>query len=143
MSEELANIGVVGLAAMGASLSRNLANHGNTVAVYNRHYSRTEALIAEHGSEGKFIPAKTITEFVASLAKPRTAIIMVKAGAPTDAVINELADAMEDGDIIVDGGNAYFEDTIRREKDIRARGLHFRRAAAFPVARRAPSRGLR
>ncbi|MCI1636456.1 NADP-dependent phosphogluconate dehydrogenase [Bifidobacterium sp.] len=125
MSEELANIGVVGLAAMGASLSRNLANHGNTVAVYNRHYSRTEALIAEHGSEGKFIPAKTITEFVASLAKPRTAIIMVKAGAPTDAVINELADAMEDGDIIVDGGNAYFEDTIRREKDIRARGLHF------------------
>ncbi|MCI2149453.1 NADP-dependent phosphogluconate dehydrogenase [Bifidobacterium crudilactis] len=125
MSEELANIGVVGLAAMGASLSRNLAHHGNTVAVYNRHYSRTEALIAEHGSEGKFIPAETVKDFVASLAKPRTAIIMVKAGAPTDAVINELADAMEPGDIIVDGGNAYFEDTIRREKDIRARGLHF------------------
>ncbi|MFT9111807.1 MAG: NADP-dependent phosphogluconate dehydrogenase [Bifidobacterium psychraerophilum] len=125
MSEEQANIGVVGLAAMGASLSRNLAHHGNTVAVYNRHYSRTEALIAEHGSEGAFIPAKTVEEFVSSLAKPRTAIIMVKAGAPTDAVINELADAMEPGDIIVDGGNAYFEDTIRREKDIRARGLHF------------------
>ena len=123
--EATANIGVVGLAAMGSNLARNLAHHGNTVAVYNRHYERTEKLINEHGNEGKFVPSKTIEEFVASLKRPRTAIIMVKAGAPTDAVINELADAMEPGDIIVDGGNSYFEDTIRREKDIRARGLHF------------------
>ena len=123
--EATANIGVVGLAAMGSNLARNLAHHGNTVAVYNRHYERTEKLINEHGNEGKFVPAKTIEEFVASLKRPRTAIIMVKAGAPTDAVINELADAMEPGDIIVDGGNSYFEDTIRREKEIRARGLHF------------------
>ena len=125
VAEELANIGVVGLAAMGASLARNLAHHGNTVAVYNRHYSRTETLINEHGSEGKFIPSKTLEEFVASLAKPRTAIIMVKAGDPTDQMINALADLMEPGDIIVDAGNAYFKDTIRREKAIRARGLHF------------------
>lgn len=125
MTEEQANIGVVGLAAMGASLARNLAHHGNTVAVFNRHYSRTETLMNEHGSEGKFIPSKTVEEFVQSLAKPRTAIIMVQAGAPTDAVINELADVMEKGDIIVDAGNAYFKDTIRREKEIRARGLHF------------------
>jgi 6-phosphogluconate dehydrogenase len=110
---------------MGSNLARNLAHHGNTVAVYNRHYERTETLINEHGTEGKFVPSKTVEEFVASLTKPRTAIILVKAGAPTDAVINELADAMEPGDIIVDGGNAYFEDTMRREKDIRARGLHF------------------
>ncbi|MDD6086410.1 MAG: NAD(P)-binding domain-containing protein, partial [Bifidobacterium boum] len=123
--EATANIGVVGLAAMGSNLARNLAHHGNTVAVYNRHYERTEKLINEHGNEGKFVPSKTIEEFVASLKRPRTAIIMVKAGAPTDAVINELADAMEPGDIIVDGGNSYFEDTIRREKEIRARGLHF------------------
>lgn len=120
-----ANVGVVGLAAMGASLARNLARHGNKVAIYNRHYSRTEKLMQEHGDEGTFYPAQTIEEFVASLEKPRTAIIMVKAGAPTDAVIEELANLMEPGDIIVDGGNAFFEDTIRREKELSARGLHF------------------
>lgn len=125
MAEATANIGVIGLAAMGSNLARNLAHHGNTVALYNRHYDRTEKLMAEHGSEGKFVPSRTVEEFVASLSKPRTAIIMVKAGAPTDAVINELADAMEPGDIIVDGGNSYFMDTIRREKDIRARGFHY------------------
>ncbi|WEV72502.1 NADP-dependent phosphogluconate dehydrogenase [Bifidobacterium sp. ESL0790] len=125
MAEATANIGVVGLAAMGSNLARNLAHHGNTVALYNRHYERTDKLMKEHGSEGKFVPAKTIDEFVASLKKPRTAIIMVKAGAPTDAMIEALADAMDKGDIIVDGGNSYFKDTIRREKAIRARGLHY------------------
>lgn len=125
MASELANIGVVGLAAMGASLARNLAHHGNTVAVYNRSYGRTETLIKEHGDEGAFIPSKTMEEFVASLAKPRCAIIMVKAGAPTDQMIDSLADLMDEGDIIVDAGNAFYEDTIRREKAIRARGLHF------------------
>ncbi|WEV58901.1 NADP-dependent phosphogluconate dehydrogenase [Bifidobacterium sp. ESL0728] len=125
MTEAIANIGVVGLAAMGSNLARNLAHHGNTVALYNRHYERTEKLMKEHGNEGKFVPTKTIDEFVASLTKPRTAIILVKAGAPTDAMIEALADAMDPGDIIVDGGNAYFKDTIRREKEIRARGLHF------------------
>lgn len=125
MVEAVANIGVVGLAAMGSNLARNLAHHGNAVALFNRHYDRTQTLMDEHGSEGTFIPSKTIEEFVASLAKPRTAIIMVKAGAPTDAVIHELADAMEPGDIIVDGGNSYFKDTIAREEEIRARGLHF------------------
>ncbi|MEE8684858.1 MAG: NADP-dependent phosphogluconate dehydrogenase [Bifidobacterium mongoliense] len=125
MAEGTANIGVVGLAAMGSNLARNLAHHGNTVALYNRHYERTEKLMAEHGDEGSFVPSRTVEEFVASLARPRTAIILVKAGAPTDAVIGELADAMEPGDIIVDGGNSYFKDTIRREKEIRARGLHY------------------
>ncbi|MEE0653804.1 NADP-dependent phosphogluconate dehydrogenase [uncultured Bifidobacterium sp.] len=124
MSAE-ANVGVVGLAAMGASLARNLARHGNSVAVYNRHYARTEHLIDAYGDEGEFHPAKTVEEFVASLEKPRTAIIMVKAGAATDAVIDELAEYMEPGDIIVDGGNSYFKDTIRREKELRAKGLHF------------------
>ena len=125
MAEGTANIGVVGLAAMGSNLARNLAHHGNTVALYNRHYERTEKLMAEHGDEGSFVPSRTVEAFVASLARPRTAIILVKAGAPTDAVIGELADAMEPGDIIVDGGNSYFKDTIRREKEIRARGLHY------------------
>ena len=124
MSAE-ANVGVVGLAAMGGSLARNLAHHGNKVAVFNRTYARTEKLMNEHGGEGEFYPAKTLEEFVDSLVKPRTAIIMVKAGEPTDAMINALADLMEPGDIIVDAGNAYFPDTIRREKEISARGLHF------------------
>ena len=124
MSAE-ANVGVVGLAAMGGSLARNLAHHGNKVAVFNRSYGRTEKLMNEHGTEGEFYPAKTLEEFVDSLVKPRTAIIMVKAGEPTDAMINALADLMEPGDIIVDAGNAYFPDTIRREKEISARGLHF------------------
>ena len=94
MSAE-ANVGVVGLAAMGGSLARNLAHHGNKVAVFNRTYARTEKLMNEHGTEGEFFPAKTLEEFVDSLSKPRTAIIMVKAGEPTDAMINALADLME------------------------------------------------
>ncbi|MFI5933991.1 NADP-dependent phosphogluconate dehydrogenase [Actinoplanes sp. NPDC051494] len=120
-----ANIGVVGLAVMGSNLARNLASRdGNTVAVYNRSYSRTEELVKEHGDLG-FVAAETIDEFVASLAKPRTAIIMVQAGKGTDAVIEQLAERFEPGDIIVDGGNADFHDTIRREKDVRAKGLNF------------------
>lgn len=125
MAEKLANIGVIGLAAMGSNLARNLAHHGNTVAVFNRSYSRTEALINEHGSEGEFIPSNTIEDFVASLQRPRTAIIMVQAGKATDAVIKQLTDTMEPGDIIVDGGNSYFPDTIRREQEVRALGFHF------------------
>lgn len=122
---EQANVGVVGLAAMGASLARNLAHHGNRVAIYNRTYARTEEFMAKYADEGVFFPAHTMKEFVDSLEKPRTAIIMVKAGAPTDAVINELADLMEPGDIIVDGGNSFFQDTIRREKAMSERQLHF------------------
>ena len=120
-----ANIGVVGLAVMGSNLARNLASReGNTVAVYNRTFARTEQLVTEHPEAG-FIAAANIDEFVASLAKPRTAIIMVQAGAGTDAVISELAERFEPGDIIVDGGNALFTDTLRREKAISATGIHF------------------
>ncbi|AKE41181.1 6-phosphogluconate dehydrogenase [Corynebacterium kutscheri] len=121
----LAQIGVVGLAVMGSNLARNFARNGNTVAVYNRSYQKTQDLMDNHGHEGAFIPTETIEEFVASLEKPRRAIIMVQAGAATDAVINQLADAMEEGDIIIDGGNALYTDTIRREKEISARGLNF------------------
>ena len=81
--------------------------------------------MANHGAEGDFIPSETITDFVASLEKPRRAIIMVQAGNATDAVIHQLADAMDDGDIIIDGGNALYTDTIRREQEIADRGLNF------------------
>lgn len=124
MSEK-ANIGVVGLAVMGSNLARNLASReGNRVAVYNRSVERTNLLVAEH-PEANFIPSENIDAFVASLAKPRTAIIMVQAGAGTDAVINQLAERFEPGDIIVDGGNALFTDTLRREKEVSAKGIHF------------------
>ncbi|SDQ30637.1 6-phosphogluconate dehydrogenase [Leucobacter chromiiresistens] len=125
MTEAAANIGVVGLAVMGANLSRNLASReGNTVAVFNRSPQRTEALVAAHPEAG-FVPAFSYAEFAASLQKPRTAIIMVQAGAATDATIDALVEVFEPGDIIVDGGNAYFPDTIRRERAVRATGINF------------------
>ncbi|KQB85637.1 NADP-dependent phosphogluconate dehydrogenase [Corynebacterium oculi] len=120
-----AQIGVIGLAVMGSNLARNFAHHGHTVAVYNRTAAKTQDFMGMYASEGTFLPAESIEEFVASLERPRRAIIMVQAGAATDAVINQLADAMEEGDIIVDGGNALYTDTVRREKEISARGLHF------------------
>jgi 6-phosphogluconate dehydrogenase, decarboxylating len=120
-----AQIGVTGMAVMGRNLARNLAHHGFRVAVHNRSYARTESLIADHGDEGTFLPARSLEDFVASLERPRTAIIMVQAGGPTDAVIDGLADLMEEGDIIVDAGNAHFPDTIRRERALRERGIHF------------------
>lgn len=125
MAEKKANIGVIGLAAMGSSLARNLARHGNTVAVYNRSGWRTDDLIKNYGNEGEFIPSKDLKDFVNSLAVPRTAIIMIKAGKPTEDMIHSLADLMEPGDIIIDGGNTFFKDTMRREKEMSARGLNF------------------
>ena len=120
-----ANIGVVGLAVMGSNLARNLASReGNTVAVYNRSPQKTHDLVSEHPEAG-FVASESIADFAASLTKPRTAIIMVKAGAGTDAVIDQLSEAFEPGDIIVDGGNALFTDTIRREKALTEKGLHF------------------
>ena len=126
MSHEAeANIGVVGLAVMGSNLARNLASReGNTVAVFNRTYEKTQTLLDEHPEAG-FLPASSYEEFAATLSKPRTAIIMVQAGRGTDAVIDELVKVFEPGDIIVDGGNALFTDTIRHEKAVRETGINF------------------
>jgi 6-phosphogluconate dehydrogenase len=121
----VAQIGVTGLAVMGSNIARNFARHGYTVALHNRSIAKTDALLAEHGSDGNFVRSETIAEFLAALERPRRVLIMVKAGEATDAVINELAHAMEPGDIIIDGGNALYTDTIRREKAMRDRGLHF------------------
>jgi 6-phosphogluconate dehydrogenase len=110
---------------MGSNLARNFAHHGYTVALHNRSVAKTDALLKEHGSEGNFVRSETIPEFLAALEKPRRVIIMVKAGDPTDAVINELADAMEEGDIIIDGGNSYYKDDLRRSKELEAKGIHY------------------
>ncbi|MBW5480508.1 NADP-dependent phosphogluconate dehydrogenase [Streptomyces bambusae] len=120
-----AQIGVTGLAVMGSNLARNFARNGFTVAVHNRTAAKTKALVEEFGHEGAFVPAETAREFVAALERPRRLIIMVKAGEPTDAVIREFAPLLEPGDVIIDGGNAHFEDTRRRERELREQGIHF------------------
>ena len=120
-----AQIGVTGLAVMGRNLARNLARHGYRVALHNRTSARTRSLVAEHGNEGSFVPAESVGAFVASLERPRAMIIMVQAGEPTDAVIGELVPLLDEGDIVIDCGNAHYTDTRRREQELRARGLHF------------------
>ncbi|MGH3098697.1 MAG: NADP-dependent phosphogluconate dehydrogenase [Streptosporangiales bacterium] len=122
---ERAAIGVTGLAVMGRNLARNLARHGIPVAVHNRTSARTRELIEQFGHEGTFLASESLGEFVASLERPRKILVMVKAGGPTDAVIEELVPLLDRGDIVVDGGNAWFEDTRRRESALRAAGLHF------------------
>ncbi|WP_089100292.1 NADP-dependent phosphogluconate dehydrogenase [Streptomyces hyaluromycini] len=120
-----AAIGVTGLGVMGRNLARNFARHGYPVAVHNRTPARTRALIEEYGNEGDFVGAETAAEFVAALERPRRLMIMVQAGAATDAVIDEFVPLLEPGDIVIDGGNAHFADTRRREAALREKGLHF------------------
>ncbi len=122
---ELADIGVLGLAVMGANLARNAARKGFGVALFNRHADRTEALVKEHGGEGRFLPAKELAAFVASIAKPRPIIIMVKAGAPVDEVIEELLPHLDKGDIVIDGGNSQYTDTNRRARALKEKGFRF------------------
>ncbi|OFM59526.1 phosphogluconate dehydrogenase (NADP(+)-dependent, decarboxylating) [Corynebacterium sp. HMSC058E07] len=124
-AEGTAQIGVVGLAVMGSNIARNFANNGHTVAVYNRTTAKTKKFMEDFGETGNFVPSETIADFVKSLERPRRALIMVQAGAGTDAVISQLAEEMDEGDIIIDGGNALYTDTIRREAEMSERGLNF------------------
>src|SRR6185437_6427250 len=96
---ELAQIGVTGLAVMGRNLARNFARHGHRVAIHNRTYAKTKALLDDAGSEGTFLPSESMADFVASLERPRRVLIMVKAGPGTDAVIDELIPLLEEGNI--------------------------------------------
>ncbi|MCG7310951.1 NADP-dependent phosphogluconate dehydrogenase [Brachybacterium sp. ACRRE] len=121
----VADIGVTGMAVMGSNLARNLARNGFKVAIHNRSVAKTETVYDNYKDEGEFFPSESTEDFVNSLQKPRVAIIMVKAGGPTDAVIDELSQYMDEGDIIVDCGNALFTDTRRREHALREKGLHF------------------
>lgn len=119
------NIGVIGLAVMGENLVLNMESKGFKVSVYNRTTSVT-GKFAEGRAKGKnIVPTTTLEEFVGSLARPRKAMIMVKAGAPVDAVIDALVPLLEDGDVIIDGGNSLWTDTQRREAALREKGLHF------------------
>jgi len=118
-------LGVTGLATMGANLARNAARNGFPVAVHNRTESRTRELLDHHGDEGELVGTFSTGEFVAALARPRRILVMVKAGPAVDAVLEELAGHLEDGDLLIDGGNSFFEDTVRREQAMASRGLRF------------------
>ncbi|WP_447408849.1 NADP-dependent phosphogluconate dehydrogenase [Weissella confusa] len=119
-----ADFGVVGLAVMGRNLALNVESRGYTVAVYNRSSARTEDLVQTH-SDKKFVPGYTVEEFVKSIKAPRRILLIVKAGAGTDAVIEELLPFLEKGDILIDGGNTFFEDTMRRSEKLAESGINF------------------
>jgi len=119
------DIGLIGLAVMGENLVLNMESRGFHVAVFNRTISVVEAFEAGRGKGKNFVFAKTLEDFVAALARPRKAQIMVKAGAPVDAVIEQLIPLLEPGDIIIDGGNSLWTDTQRREKYLKEKEIHF------------------
>lgn len=126
MPEASSEIGLIGLAVMGQNLALNIADHGFNISVYNRTASKTEAFVAANpDTPGSLIGCETLESFIASLRRPRKIIILVKAGAATDKVIEGLLPLLEPSDIVIDGGNARWDDTIRREKALSAQGLHF------------------
>jgi len=110
---------------MGENLALNIERNGFPISVYNRTWQRTEELLADRAKGKKFFGAKTLQEFVGSLERPRRAILMVKAGAPVDEVLNQLVPLLEPGDIVIDGGNSHFQETRRRHAELKAKGLPF------------------
>src|SRR5712664_928754 len=125
MNTNQCDIGMIGLGVMGENLVLNMESKGFSVAVFNRTAEVTDKFAAGRAKGKNIQPTRTTEEFVGALKKPRKAMIMVKAGAPVDAVIGQLAPLLEKGDVIVDGGNSLFTDTQRRCKDLEGRGIHF------------------
>ena len=119
-----AQIGVVGMAVMGSNLARNFASKGFKTSIFNRSYSKTEAVLAAH-PEAEFVASDNVADFVDSLEKPRRIVMMVKAGSGTDAAMDSLIPYLEAGDIVIDGGNSFFQDTRRREKKMADLGFNF------------------
>ena len=126
---ETAQIGLVGLAVMGQNLVLNMIDHGAKVAVYNRTRSTMEGFLAGTGAEaaarGDLIGAGSLEELVAALERPRRVMLLVKAGRAVDAVIDDLAPLLDPGDVIIDGGNSFFGDTVRRGERLEAQGLRY------------------
>ncbi len=117
-------IGVVGMAVMGRNLALNIASRGHKVSIYNRSREKTEEVMADSPDAG-LVPTYTLQEFVDSLETPRRILLMVKAGAGTDAVIEELKPLLSKGDVLIDGGNTFFQDTRRRNQELADAGFHF------------------
>lgn len=119
-----AHIGVVGMAVMGKNLALNIESRGYTVAVFNRTTSKAKAVVDEN-SDKNLVFTETVEEFVNSLEKPRRILLMVQAGKATDATISQLMPLLDKDDVIIDGGNTFFQDTIRRSNEIDGSGIHF------------------
>ncbi|MBD1226508.1 NADP-dependent phosphogluconate dehydrogenase [Xenorhabdus griffiniae] len=117
-------IGVVGMAVMGRNLALNIESRGYSVSIFNRSSDKTDEVIAENPGK-KLVPSYSIEEFVDSLEKPRRILLMVKAGEATDKTIASLMPHLDKGDILIDGGNTYFQDTIRRNHELSAQGINF------------------
>jgi 6-phosphogluconate dehydrogenase len=124
-SDSDTHFGLTGLATMGANLARNVAHHDIPVVVHNRTTSRMTGFLQEHGSEGPISGRETVADWVGALARPRVLMSMVQAGPATDAVIDEIAPHLDAGDVLIDGGNAFFRDTQRRQAALRERGIVF------------------
>ncbi len=126
MNEPTCDIGLIGLAVMGQNLVLNMESKGFSVAIFNRTTSVTQNLMEKWTPVGKHIEAGyTLEEFIGHLKKPRRVMVMVKAGAPVDAVIAQLVPLLEKDDVIIDGGNSLFTDTLRRENELKAKGIYF------------------
>ncbi|AIU73374.1 phosphogluconate dehydrogenase (NADP(+)-dependent, decarboxylating) [Hafnia alvei] len=117
-------IGVVGMAVMGRNLALNIESRGYTVSIFNRSTDKTDEVVAENPGKN-LVPYYTVQEFVESLEKPRRILLMVKAGEATDKTIDSLKPYLEKGDILIDGGNTFFQDTIRRNRELSAEGFNF------------------
>ena len=120
-----ADIGLIGLAVMGQNLVLNMDDHGFIVAVYNRTIEKVDRFLANEAAGTKVIGTHTLEEFVAALKRPRKVMIMVKAGWPVDATIEQLVPLLEEGDIIVDGGNSPYPASTRRTQELAEKGLLF------------------
>ena len=118
-----ADIGVVGLAVMGENLILNMESRGFTVACYNRTVEKVDAFVNGRGKGKNLIGCRSIAELVASLSRPRKIMMMVRAGRPVDDLIGELCPLLEPGDILIDGGNSHYPDTVRRREMAAKRGL--------------------
>mgnify|MGYP005852595969 CR=1 FL=1 len=123
MTTAQADIGLIGLAVMGENLVLNMANHGFTVSVFNRTVARVDEFLASRAVGKSIVGARSLPELVAQLKRPRRIMMMVKAGAPVDQLIEQLLPLLEPGDILIDGGNSWFEDTRRRQQAVEARGM--------------------
>jgi 6-phosphogluconate dehydrogenase len=119
------NFGVIGLAVMGENLALNVESRGFSVSVFNRTYAKTEEFMAKRAQGKNVVATKTLEEFVQSLERPRRILVMVQAGKPVDAVIQQLKPMLDPEDMIIDGGNSLYEDTERRTKELEATGLGF------------------
>ncbi len=120
-----ADVGMAGLGVMGLNLARNIASHGYPVVVWNREASHVDEVVTKYGGDGRLIAGRTAEEFVRAIKRPRKIVMLVKAGPPVDWTIDQFRPYLEAGDIVIDGGNSLFKDTMLREKTLKADGFNF------------------